>query len=107
MNGPLGTRMRFPQQRASLNTRWCSSVVKIDVAASYLRNDTQFRNQRTLVVTGERAEESSSRARYATFERHRTDTRDSKTAPHIDHLRAVHSWSEEEVWVIIARIQVA
>lgn len=103
VNGPLGTRRKFPQQSASLTTRWCSSAAKIDVGASYLRNDPKFRNQRTLVVTGERAEESSARARYATFERHRTDSRHGKTARHIDHWRAVHGWSEAQVWAVIER----
>ena len=103
VNGPLGTRRKFPQQSASLTTRWCSSSNKIDVAASYLRNDPKFRHQRTLIVTGERAEESSSRARYAVFEPHRTDSRNGRTARHIDHWRAVHGWSEELVWAIIAR----
>ncbi|CAN7782819.1 phosphoadenosine phosphosulfate reductase family protein [Variovorax sp. LjRoot175] len=103
VNGPLGTRRKFPQQSASLATRWCSSSAKIDVGASYLRNHPKFRDQRTLVVTGERAEESSSRARYATFERHRTDSRNGKSARHIDHWRAVHGWSEQQVWAIIER----
>jgi len=101
--GPLGTRRKFPQQSASLATRWCSAAGKIDVGASYLRNDPKFRDQRTLVVTGERAEESSSRARYATFERHRTDSRNSAAARHIDHWRAVHGWLEPEIWAIIKR----
>lgn len=103
VNGPLGTRRKFPQQSASLAVRYCSSALKIDVGASYLRNHPKFRNQRTLIVTGERAEESSSRARYAIFEQHRTDGRNGKNARHIDQWRAVHSWSEEQVWAIIAR----
>lgn len=103
VSGPLGTRRKFPQKSASLATRWCSSAAKIDVGASYLSNDPKFRNQRTLVVTGERAEESNSRARYATFERHRTDSRSGKSARHIDHWRAVHGWSEARVWQIIGR----
>jgi 3'-phosphoadenosine 5'-phosphosulfate sulfotransferase (PAPS reductase)/FAD synthetase len=102
-NGPLGTRRKFPQQSASLAVRWCSSASKIDVGASYLRNHPKFRGQRTLVVTGERAEESSSRARYATFERHRTDSRNGMSARHVDHWRAVHGWTEERVWAIIER----
>ena len=103
VNGPLGTRRKFPQKAASLSTRWCSSSGKIDVGVAYLRNDPKFQNQRTLVVTGERAEESSSRARYATFEQHRADGRGGKLARHIDHWRAVHSWSEAQVWAIIER----
>lgn len=103
VNGPLGTRLKFPQQSASLQVRWCSSAGKIDVGASYLRNDATFRNCRTLVVTGERAEESSARARYATFEPHRVDARAGKTARHVDHWRPVHDWEEAKVWAIIQR----
>lgn len=103
VNGPLGTRRKFPQQSASLTTRWCSSAVRIDVGAAYIRNHPKFRNQRTLVVTGERAEESSSRARYRTFEQDRTDSRYGSSARHVDHWRAVHGWSEDRVWAIIAR----
>lgn len=106
VSGPLGTRRKFPQQSASLTTRWCSSSNKIDVGASYLRNDPAFRHCRTLVVTGERAEESSARSRYATFEPHRVDARLSKTGRHIDHWRAVHSWAEAKVWAIIQRFAI-
>lgn len=103
VNGPLGTRRKFPQQSASLATRYCSSSSKIDVCASYLRNDQTFRHARTLLVTGERAEESSARANYATFEPHRVDARTGRTGRHIDHWRAVHEWSEAKVWAIIKR----
>ncbi|WP_249200174.1 hypothetical protein [Gluconobacter sp. Dm-62] len=56
--GPNGTRLRFSQVSASLTTRWCSSVTKIDVADRSLRGQERFLNRRTLFVTGERAEES-------------------------------------------------
>ncbi|EGG79136.1 hypothetical protein SXCC_00223 [Gluconacetobacter sp. SXCC-1] len=56
--GSNGTRLRFPQVSASLTTRWCSSVTKIDVADRSLRGQERFLNRRTLFVTGERAEES-------------------------------------------------
>lgn len=102
-NGPLGTRRKFPQQSASLATRWCSAAAKVDVGASYIRNDPKFRHQRTLVVSGERAEESSARARYARFEQDRTDARSGTLGRHVDHWRAVHGWSEEQVWAIIQR----
>jgi len=100
--GPLGTRRKFPQVSADLNVRWCSGRAKIDVLDAYLRNHPKFIGQRTLVLTGERAEESTARARYATFEPHRADTRNSKKVPrHIDVWRAVHSWSESRVWEIM------
>lgn len=102
--GPLGTRLRFPQVSADLGTRWCSSYLKIGIFASYLANHSKFLGKRTLVVTGERAQESRARANYKVFEPHRGDTRDSKRVPrHIDHLRIVHAWSEQQVWNIIER----
>lgn len=104
--GPPNTRRLFPQVSASLTTRWCSSYLKIDVCAAALRNQPRFAapGARTLVVTGERAAESSSRAKYPTFEPHRADLRrGQKTQRHIDHWRPVHAWLEEEVWEIIER----
>ncbi len=102
--GPIGTRMKFPQVSASLSTRWCSSSLKIELMGAYLRNHPKFLGKRTLVLTGERAEESKSRANYAVFEPHRSDTRASQRVPrHIDVWRAVHGWSEHQVWETIRR----
>lgn len=106
-NGPLGTRRMFPQQSASLSTRWCSAAAKVDVGVAYLRNDEKFRNCRTLVITGERAEKSTARAKYASFEVDRADLRHGAVARHIDHWRSVKSWTEKQVWAIIERYRVA
>lgn len=103
-DGPKGTRERFPQVSADLSVRWCSSAIKIDVGAAYLRHASQFREGKTLVVTGERAEESAARSRYMVFERHRSDLRNGqKYQRYIDHWRPIHRWSEQEVWEIIRR----
>jgi len=103
----LGTRLKFPQLSADLSVRWCSAYLKIDVAAAALRNQDRFLGKRTLFVTGERAQESPARAKYQTFEPHRTDNRDgSRRARHVDHWRPVHAWSEEDVWAIIERYRV-
>ncbi|MBS1023136.1 phosphoadenosine phosphosulfate reductase family protein [Gluconobacter cerinus] len=105
--GPEGTRLRFPQVSASLSVRWCSASLKVDVADRALRGQDRFLNRRTLVVTGERAEESPGRARYAAFEPHRTDTRSGRRRRrHVDHWRPVHRWSEAEVWAILKRWRV-
>lgn len=105
--GPLGTRLKFPQVSANLSVRWCSSYMKIDPAAAAIRNDDRFLNQRTLVVTGERSEESAARAHYAPFEPHRTDNRNGvRIRRHVDHWRPVLNWSEEAVWEIIARYRI-
>ncbi|MBA4794413.1 MAG: phosphoadenosine phosphosulfate reductase family protein [Phenylobacterium sp.] len=97
--GPPGVRGRFPQVCADLRLRWCSSALKIEVMAALIRNQPRFLAGETLVVTGERAEESPMRARYAPFGPHRTATRQRR----IDHWRPVLSWPEAEVWAIIAR----
>lgn len=103
-DGPLGTRERFPQVSADLSVRWCSAALKIDVGAAYLRHASQFREGKTLVVTGERAEESTARSRYLVFERHRADLRNGRQYQrYIDHWRPIHRWSEHQVWEIIRR----
>jgi 3'-phosphoadenosine 5'-phosphosulfate sulfotransferase (PAPS reductase)/FAD synthetase len=105
--GPLGTRLRFPQVTANLAQRWCSAALKIDVFARYLCNHPKFLGSRTLVLTGERAEESKARAAYKGYERHRCDTRDSRRVPRqVDVWRAVHGWSKKEVWNLIAKWKV-
>ncbi|CAN7617001.1 phosphoadenosine phosphosulfate reductase family protein [Acidovorax delafieldii] len=101
-NGPLGTRLKFPQQSASLTTRYCSGYAKIDPFNRWLCNDKTFEHSRTLVITGERAQESANRANYAVFEPHKADRRsNAKLARHVDHYRVVHSMSENDVWDII------
>jgi len=101
--GSRSTRLRFPQVSASLSTRWCSAYLKIDVASKALNHQSRFNHSTTLFITGERAQESSSRASYAVFESHRNDRRFGKLKRHVDHFRPVHAWSEREVWDIIER----
>ncbi|PZQ55945.1 MAG: phosphoadenosine phosphosulfate reductase [Phenylobacterium zucineum] len=105
--GRPGWRGRFPQVSADLRVRWCSSVLKIEVLAAAIRGQARFLQGRTLVVTGERAEESPGRARYAAFEPHRTATAGGRApARRVDHWRPIHGWSRTEVWRIIERFAV-
>lgn len=100
----LGTRLKFPQLSASLRTRWCSGSTKVDVFDALICNQDRFLGKRTLVITGERAEESANRAHYAPFEPHRKDTRHgTRRRRLVDHWRPVHGWSEAEVWAIIRK----
>ncbi len=100
----LGTRLRFPQRTADLSRRYCSSALKIDVMDAVIRNQERFLGCRTLVCTGERAEESPSRSAYAAFEPHRSDTRDgARRRRLVDHYRPVHGWAEQEVWAAMRR----
>lgn len=101
--GAIATRRRFPQQGANQATRWCSSALKIEVAAAAIRNDERLRHSRTLVITGERAEESPARAKYKEFEPHRADARAGKLQRHVDHWRPIHRWTERQVWQTIER----
>ena len=100
--GRPNTRGRFPQVSADLSVRWCSSYLKIDVCAAALRGQARFTGARTLVVTGERAEESTARARYKRFEPHHA----ASGKRHIDAWRPIHAWSERQVWQVIERHRV-
>lgn len=100
------TRMRFPQQSASLQTRWCSSSCKIDVGRRALNNQDRFLGKKTLFITGERRDESSNRSKYNQMERHHCDTRNGRKQRHVDAWRPVLHWSEEEVWDSLRRYRV-
>jgi len=102
--GQPGTRLRFPQVTANLNQRWCSAYLKIDCMSALIRAQDRFLGRRTLILTGERAEESTARAHYATFEPDRTDTRDgTRKRRHVDHWRPVHALTERAVWEMMQR----
>lgn len=98
--GKPSTRLRFPQVSADLSVRWCSAYLKIDVGSAAIRNQPRFLGKRTLVVSGERAEESPGRARYKQFEPDRAHLPGKR---HVDHWRPVHQWKTTEVWEIIRR----
>ena len=102
--GDNNTRRKFPQVSADLSVRWCSSYLKIGVGESYIDNDPNFRRRKTLVLTGERAQESTARAKYTPIEPHRSDNRDGvRVRRWVDCYRAVHGWSEHEVWEIMRK----
>ena len=101
--GQLATRRMFPAISNDLQKRFCSGYVKVDVSAKAITGQTRFCNKRTVVITGERAEESSNRSKYLRFEPHRTDRREGKLARHVDAWRPVLDWSEEDVWQCLKR----
>lgn len=101
IRGKLSTRRKFPQVTANLQQRWCSSCLKIDVADVAINNQERFKTGKTLVVTGERAQESTGRANYNVYETHRTHKEGKRVNRHVMHLRPVHAWNEEKVWEII------
>lgn len=100
--GSPGTRMKFPQISANLSTRWCSAYLKIDVCASAIRNQPRFNELKTLVVSGERGEESKARANYAIVEYDRAHAKKR----HVERYRPIRDWKEEQVWGIIEKHKV-
>lgn len=100
-SGKPNTRLKFPQVSADLSTRWCSAYLKIDVMSAAIRNMDRFKGIRTVVLSGERGEESSARSKYATLEPDRADLRNSKNPRYVDRWRPIKDWTEEMVWDII------
>lgn len=100
-----GTRLKYPQQAASLQTRWCSSALKIDVGRRGITSQDRFIGKKVLFITGERREESGNRAKYNQLEPHATDTkrksRNPKKPRQVDHWRPALNFSEEKVWEIL------
>lgn len=106
VRGKISTRRKFPQVSPDLSVRWCSAYLKIDIGSAAIRNQDRFNNSRTLVLSGERGQESAARAKYAIFEPDRTDNRSGRNRRHVDHWRPIRDWSEKQVWEIIERFKV-
>jgi 3'-phosphoadenosine 5'-phosphosulfate sulfotransferase (PAPS reductase)/FAD synthetase len=104
--GKPSTRLKFPQVSPDLSVRWCSAYLKIDVCAAAIRNQERFNGIRTLVISGERGEESKARAGYAIFEPDRADCRGGRLNRVVDRWRPIRDWKEQEVWDIIKRYRV-
>lgn len=105
--GKASTRRRFPQPSPDLRVRWCSAYLKIDVCATALRHDPRFENKRTLVLSGERGEESRQRVGYAILEPDKADLRNGKkTFRHIDRFRPIRDWKEQQVWDLLEKYRV-
>lgn len=102
IRGKIATRRMFPQVTANLAQRWCSASLKIDVCTVAVNNQERFHGKRILIVTGERAEESSARAKYAELEPHKSNS-GKKT---VFQWRPVHKWLEDRVWDIMKRWRV-
>ena len=101
--GKPSTRMMYPQVSPDLSVRWCSAYLKIDVCATAIRNQSRFDGIQTLILSGERGQESKARSKYAIHEVDRADGRNGKKQRHVDRWRPIRDWSEQEVWKIIQR----
>lgn len=106
-HGKPSTRRKFPQASPDLRTRWCSAYLKIDVCSTALRHDERFQGKRTIVLSGERGEESKQRAKYAIFEPDRADLRNGKGVKrHVDRMRPVRDWTEQQVWDLMEKYRI-
>ncbi len=95
------TRMKFPAVAADLRTRWCSSVVKIDVLSRVIASSYPKGGQ-LIICTGERREESAGRATYKTHEKYRASTK-KRTAI---QWRPVIDFREKKVWALYEKYKV-
>jgi 3'-phosphoadenosine 5'-phosphosulfate sulfotransferase (PAPS reductase)/FAD synthetase len=83
------TRKEFPKPGSIAGGRWCSAILKQDVSRLTLNNDPRFARGRTLVLSGERGEESKNRAQYAAVKKFGFSFPDVLTDPEL--------WSHEEI----------
>jgi len=107
VRGKESTRMKFPQVSPDLSVRWCSAYLKIDVCTMAINNQERFLGKKTVVITGERAQESTARSKYNVWEPDRSDNRNGKrTKRHVDHFRPVHAWDEAKIWEKMAEYKI-
>lgn len=105
------TRMKWPMLTPDLSKRYCSGQLKIDVAASTLRNWPRFKKgfgdtdvPKILFLTGERREESANRAKYD--EKIIFEKAHAPSLRIVHHWRSIIDWTEQQVWEIIERYKV-
>lgn len=130
--GKKGTRLKFPQVSQKLSQRWCSGYLKIGICKTAIANQRRFNGLKTVVISGERAEESKARSGYHQWEKDHADNRFvgtyinkvkrkskgggvkeisvkitiGKSRRHVDRWRPVLYWTESEIWSIIEAYRV-
>lgn len=106
VRGKESTRKKFPQISPDLSVRWCSAYLKIDVCAAAIRHQERFEGIKTVVLSGERGEESAARGKYMYLEPDRSDLWEGRKPRYVDRWRPVKDWTEQEVWEIIERYKI-
>jgi len=98
-----GQRMKFPAKGSCRQGRWCSGSLKAQVEGTlYTEIDEMSKDTKILVVSGERRQESSGRAKYNEMELHRTNAT-AKAHRLVHQWRSVIDWDEAQIWDIIRR----
>lgn len=95
----FGTRLKYPMKTADLSKRWCSAYLKIMVCKRIFANDPRFSDGYFWLLSGERRQESTARAKYNEVEDHKSNNKNRKT----HQWRGVIDWLEQDVWAIIER----
>ena len=93
-NAEPRTRRMFPAVSTDLTTRWCSSVVKIDVMSRAITNSPRFDNANIVIMTGERRAESRPRAKYHEIEKYKSCSRKRQAIT----WRSIIDLTEAEIW---------
>lgn len=101
-----GYRFKFPAKSPDLTSRYCSSVLKIEVGSVAIAHqvDTK-RDCKIMVLSGERRGESNNRSKYNEMELHRTNAPLRKKRI-VHHFRNVIDFSEKDVWEVLKRNRV-
>jgi 3'-phosphoadenosine 5'-phosphosulfate sulfotransferase (PAPS reductase)/FAD synthetase len=94
----ISTKRKFPAVANDLKTRWCSSVVKIEVMSKAINRLPRFKNQNFVVMTGERRAESKNRAKYHEIEKYKAKKKPSKSSRQALTWRCVIDMSTNEIW---------
>ncbi len=101
--GKVSTRRKFPQVSSDLSVRWCSSYLKIDVCSAAVRNQDRFNGLKTVILSGERGQESKQRSKYRISEKDKAYLKDKRI---VHRWRPIRDWNEKEVWSIIEKFNV-
>lgn len=105
--GNPGTRMKFPQALRQPQNPMVQRLPENRRLHGRNRKSKPVQGCRTLVLSGERGEESPQRARYAIWERDPSDLRESlKNARLVDRHRPIRDWPEKKVWAILEKYRI-
>lgn len=96
----IKTKRMFPDVVANLETRWCSSNVKIEVMSRAVTNNERFNNAKMVIMTGERRDESTARAGYSEIEPYKGGYGKSRKAY---TWRSVIDFTHDEIWGLMEK----
>jgi len=105
--GKLNTRRKFPAKSPNLNIRWCSASLKVDPHKRVINAIEEFKGsievpRKILVLTGERREESSQRAKYDEVTLHSSNSRRRI----VHHWRMIINEKESAIWELMEKFNI-